>query len=72
MFVPVFGFGNGGFGWEEIIWEMRKPTNTTNGNARMQSAMSLLRFLVVMAAAELAKNLSASIIQMLTKLPELL
>jgi len=71
--VPVFGFGDDNFGDEgAMIWETKKPIRTTNGNARMRSTISRFRVFKVMPAAGFAKNPAASIIQMLTRLPELL
>jgi hypothetical protein len=65
--VPLLGsrddFGKGWSG--EMDSEIIKPSRTRNGNARMQRARRRLRVLVVMLAAELAKNLAASIIQVL-------
>jgi len=57
VLVPVFGFGNRGFGAEgAMTWEARKPKRTMNGNARMNSRMSRLRVLFVMQVRQSGGN----------------
>jgi hypothetical protein len=68
MFVPLVGLADEDCGDEGVIaCESKKPNKTMNGNARMNSTISRLRVLMVMLVAGLAKNLAASMIQMLTK-----